>query len=66
MPDYVVENRVTKQKALVAAASAQEACAALGYMIGDCWVRQVIDSSKSGLTGPSEGKEGQHADQRTD
>lgn len=34
---YVVVNRVTKEAVTVLAESFQEACQALGWMVGDCW-----------------------------
>jgi len=42
---YEIRNRVTGETAMVSADSAQEACQALGWMIGDCQVRAVLDPS---------------------
>jgi hypothetical protein len=41
MKTYYVENRITKQRAIIEASSAQEACQKAGWMIGDCWVREA-------------------------
>ena len=38
---FDVQNRVTKERRRVAADSAQEACESCGWMIGDCYRREV-------------------------
>lgn len=38
MRQYRITNRLTKEVQLIVALSAQEACAQLGWMIGNCWV----------------------------
>jgi hypothetical protein len=35
---YEVQNRITKERQVVEAESAQEACEKCGWMIGDCFV----------------------------
>jgi len=39
--EYGVWNRITKELQWVIASSAQEACEKLGWMIGDCQVKEV-------------------------
>lgn len=41
MPRYRVQNRITKEWALVEAPFAQEACEALGWLIGECYVKEL-------------------------
>jgi hypothetical protein len=41
MTRYLVMERASKEAAVVEAASAQEACESLGWMIGNCYVQQV-------------------------
>ena len=41
MKTYRITNRVTQESVVVRAASAQEACASLGWWIGDCHVKSV-------------------------
>lgn len=43
---YSVTNRVTRLQGRVQAASAQEACEALGWMIGECHVYRVDDRGR--------------------
>ena len=43
MPCYRVTNRVSGEAYSVEAPYAQDACEALGWMIGDCHVREVHD-----------------------
>jgi len=38
---YRVQNRITKQEYIVEATSAQEACYRCGWMIGDCYIREL-------------------------
>jgi len=38
---YQVTNRVTKQTYQASAFSAEEACRKLGWMIGDCYVKEL-------------------------
>lgn len=38
---YDIRNRSLKQSGLVYATSAQEACESLGWMIGDCLVKEM-------------------------
>ncbi len=40
--EYCVRNRHTKEMQYVVALSAQEACEKLGWMIGDCQVKEVV------------------------
>ncbi len=40
MKKYRLYHRVLKKFKDVEAASAQEACHAVGWLIGDCWVRE--------------------------
>ena len=42
---YAIINRVTKEKAIVEADSAQEACERYGWMIGDCHVRELKEEA---------------------
>lgn len=46
MTRYLVIERASMETAIVVAASAQEACASLGWMIGNCYVRQVPEQEK--------------------
>jgi len=39
--EYAVWNRITKELQWVIALSAQEACEKLGWLIGDCQVKEV-------------------------
>ena len=41
MKTYSLYNRVSQEQAHIKAASVQEACAALGWMIGDCQVKEI-------------------------
>lgn len=41
MKRYSIEHRPDRNKALISAPSAQEACQACGWMIGDCYIREV-------------------------
>jgi hypothetical protein len=45
---YFVENRITKESAQVEAESAHEACTKMGWMPGDCYVREI--PAKKGAT----------------
>ena len=40
--EYGVWNRITKELKWVIAESAQEACEKVGWMIGDCQVKEVV------------------------
>jgi hypothetical protein len=42
---YRIQNRITKEEQTIAAESAQEACEKLGWKIGHCWVRILLDPS---------------------
>ena len=42
---YQVQNRITKEEHTIAADSAQEACEKLGWNIGNCWIRILLDPS---------------------
>jgi hypothetical protein len=37
---YFVENRVTREHRIVRAYSAQEACENVGWLIGDCYIKE--------------------------
>ena len=39
---YKIINRETKEQAEVIAESAQEACQKLGWVIGDCFVQELM------------------------
>ena len=41
---YRIQNRITKEWRQVEHYTAAEACASLGWMIGDCYVREVTGS----------------------
>jgi hypothetical protein len=41
MKTYSLWNRVTQEQTHVKAASAQEACASMGWLIGDCHVKEI-------------------------
>ena len=41
MKRYCVKNRITQESATMDAPSAAEACALCGWLIGDCFVREV-------------------------
>jgi len=40
--EYYIWNRITKELHVVIALSAQEACEKVGWMIGDCQVKECI------------------------
>ena len=40
--EYCVWNRITKDLQFVMSTSAQEACKKLGYLVGDCQVKEVV------------------------
>jgi len=40
--EYCIWNRITKELQYVMALSAQEACEKVGWMIGDCQVKEVV------------------------
>ena len=42
---YRIQNRITKEEQTITADSAQEACQKLGWQIGNCWVRILLDPS---------------------
>lgn len=44
---YKIRNRITGEEIVVGADSAQEACKTLGWMIGNCHVRVVLDPASS-------------------
>ncbi len=48
MPRYRVTNRATREAHTVEAPYAQDACEALGWMIGDCHVREMHDTRTPG------------------
>jgi hypothetical protein len=37
---YEVQNRITRERRVVEAKSAQEACKKCGWLIGDCFVKE--------------------------
>ncbi len=41
MKTFYIQNRITHEEHMVQASSAQEACAKCGWMIGDCYVREM-------------------------
>lgn len=49
MPFYEVIDRVSKQRQRLTAESAQEACEACGWMIGNCFIRRVSYAEALGL-----------------
>jgi len=38
---YLIENKGEKARAIITAPSAQEACQSLGWMIGDCFIKEL-------------------------
>jgi len=44
MKIYIIENRVWHLQFEVTANSAQEACEKLGWLIGDCYVKEVKEA----------------------
>jgi len=38
---YLIENKTEKARAIISAPSAQEACQSLGWMIGDCFIKEL-------------------------
>ena len=42
MAIYRITNRITKESGQAYAPSAQDACQRLGWMIGDCFVQEVV------------------------
>lgn len=48
---YRLYNHRLKQHAVVEAPSAQEACESQGWMIGDCWVRELDSDPRLYLPG---------------
>lgn len=50
MPRYGIVNRVTKERAIVEAPYAQDACERVGWMIGDCCVRLLREGPHTDIT----------------
>lgn len=44
---YEVTRRVTGERAFIPADSAQEACEAMGWRIGDCYVKEKIKDDQN-------------------
>ena len=47
MPRYLLQNRITKESRIVEAPFAQDACERVGWMIGDCYVKRLLDTGRS-------------------
>ena len=56
MPLYEIHNRVTKEMGRVECDNAQDACKALGWLIGDCYVRLLREGPCRCPTAPDLGK----------
>lgn len=44
MKTYQIQNRYTKEFETIEADSAQDACKKVGWMIGDCWIKEIKES----------------------